>query len=105
MSPITQKGDAVCLSVRVQPRSSKSGVAGMYGDQIRICLRSAPVDNAANKECCELVAKALGVPRSSVSVMNGASSRSKVLKVEGIDPETAQAALAPYLDDKKGSRA
>lgn len=105
MSPITQKGDAVCLSVRVQPRSSKSGVAGMYGDQIRICLRSAPVDNAANKECCELVAKALGVPRSSVSVMNGASCRSKVLKVQGIGLATAQAALAPYLDEKKGSKA
>jgi uncharacterized protein len=95
--PISQKGDAVCLSVRVQPRSSKSGVAGMYGEQIKICLKSAPVENAANKECCELLAKALGVPRSSVSVMNGASSRSKVLKVEGVTPSAVRAALAATL--------
>jgi len=97
MSPISLKSDAVCLSVRVQPRSSKSGIAGMYGEQIRICLKSAPVDNAANKECCELLAKALGVPRSSVSVMNGASSRSKVLKVEGMTIAAARASLDPLL--------
>jgi uncharacterized protein (TIGR00251 family) len=99
MSPINQKGDAVCLSVRVQPRSSKSGVAGMHGEQIKICLKSAPVDNAANKECCELLAKALGVPRSSVSVMNGASSRSKVLKVEGVTPADVREALADSLGE------
>ena len=102
MSPISQKGDAVCLSVRVQPRSSKSGVAGMHGEQIKICLKSAPVDNAANKECCELLAKALGVPRSSVSVMNGASSRSKVLKVEGVTPADVREALADSLGEAEG---
>ena len=100
MPPISQKGDAVCLSVRVQPRSSKSGVAGMYGEQIKICLKSAPVDNAANKECCDLLAKALGVPRSSVSVLNGASSRSKVLKVEGVAPSVVREALASVLGDE-----
>jgi uncharacterized protein (TIGR00251 family) len=100
MSPISQKGDAVCLSVRVQPRSSKSGVAGMYGEQIKICLKSAPVDNAANKECCELLAKALGVPRSSVSVLNGASSRSKVLKIEGLTPFAVREALSSVLGDE-----
>jgi uncharacterized protein (TIGR00251 family) len=99
MSPISQKGDAVCLSVRVQPRSSKSGVAGMYGEQIKICLKSAPVENAANKECCDLLAKALGVPRSSVSVMNGQSSRSKVLKVEGVTPADVREALADKLGE------
>ena len=102
MSPISQKGDAVCLSVRVQPRSSKSGVAGMHGEQIKICLKSAPVDNAANKECCVLLAKALGVPRSSVSVMNGASSRSKVLKVEGVTPADVREALADSLGEAEG---
>ncbi|AOS84416.1 hypothetical protein BIU88_09910 [Chlorobaculum limnaeum] len=100
MSPISQKGDAVCLAVRVQPRSSKSGVAGMHGEQIKICLKSAPVDNAANKECCELLAKALGVPRSSVSVMNGASSRSKVLKAEGLTPSAVREALSSVLGDE-----
>lgn len=75
----------------------------MYGQQLRICLKSAPVDDAANRECCDLVAKVLGVPRSGVSVMNGKSSRSKVLKVEGVAFEAAQAALAPHLVKTDGN--
>ncbi|HHE31076.1 MAG TPA: DUF167 domain-containing protein [Chlorobaculum parvum] len=99
MSCISQKGDAACVAVRVQPRSSKPGIAGRYGEQVKICLKSAPVDNAANKECCQLLAKALGVTRSSVSVMNGQTSRSKVLKVEGMMPSELREALAHVLGD------
>ena len=50
----------------------------------------------------ELLAKALGVPRSSVSVMNGASSRSKVLKVEGVTPADVREALAGSLGEPEG---
>ncbi|NTU68179.1 MAG: DUF167 domain-containing protein [Chlorobiaceae bacterium] len=97
MAAISQKGDGVCLSVRVQPRSSRSGVAGMYGQSVKICLKSAPVDDAANLECCTLLAKVLGVPRSRVSVVSGRSSRSKVMKIEGLAAADVESALAPYL--------
>lgn len=97
---VGQKGGNACLSVRVQPRSSKSSIAGRYGEQVKICLKSAPVENAANKECCHLLAKTLGVPRSSVSVMNGATSRNKVLKVEGMTPSELRTALADKLGEK-----
>ncbi|HWR01428.1 MAG TPA: DUF167 domain-containing protein [Chlorobaculum sp.] len=104
MPAISQKGDGVCISVRVQPRSSKSAVAGMYGESFRICLKSAPVDDAANKECCGLVARMLGVSRSSVSVMNGNSSRSKVLKVEGLSVAAVEKALAQHLGTSSGAQ-
>jgi hypothetical protein len=94
---ISQKSDGVCLSVRVQPRSSRSGVAGLYGESVRICLKSAPVDDAANQECCILLAKLLGVSRSSVSVVSGRSSRSKIMKIEGLSVVDVEAVLAPYL--------
>lgn len=98
MAVISQKGDGVCLSVRVQPRSSRSGVAGLYGESVRICLKSAPVDDAANQECCALLAKLLGVSRSSVSVVSGRSSRSKIMKVEGLAVSAVETALSPYLE-------
>lgn len=97
MAVISQKSDGVCLSVRVQPRSSRSGVAGLYGESVRICLKSAPVDDAANQECCILLAKLLGVSRSSVSVVSGRSSRSKIMKIEGLSVVDVEAVLAPYL--------
>ena len=97
MAVISQKGDGVCLSVRVQPRSSRSGVAGMYGESVRICLKSAPVDDAANQECCLLLAKLLGVSRSSVSVVSGRSSRSKIMKIEGVVVADVESVLASYI--------
>jgi hypothetical protein len=97
MSVVTQKQDGVCISIRVQPRSSRSGVAGLYGESVRICLKSAPVDDAANMECGVLLAKLFGVPRSSVTLVSGRSSRSKVMKIEGLSVASAEAVLAPYF--------
>lgn len=104
MAAISAKGDGVVISVRVQPRSSRSVIAGMYGESVRICLKSAPVDDAANRECCALLSKLLGVPRSSVSVISGKSSRSKNMKVEGMTVQATEAALAPYLDTPSSSK-
>ncbi|MCE1274830.1 MAG: DUF167 domain-containing protein [Chlorobiaceae bacterium] len=98
MAAITQKGDGACLSIRVQPRSSRSGVAGMYGESIRICLKSAPVDDAANQECCQLLSKILGVPKSNVTVQSGRTSRSKILRVDGLTASAVGEILAPYLE-------
>ncbi|NTV02957.1 MAG: DUF167 domain-containing protein [Chlorobiaceae bacterium] len=97
MAVLTQKQDGVCISIRVQPRSSRSGVAGLYGESVRICLKSAPVDDAANLECSTLLSRLFGVPRSSVSLVSGRSSRSKVMRIEGLSVAAAEAVLAPYL--------
>lgn len=97
MAAISQGEDGVRLSIRVQPRSSRSGVAGMYGESVRICLKSAPVDDAANQECCALLAKLFGVPKYRVSVLSGRSSRSKVVQVDGLSAAAVESLLAPYL--------
>jgi hypothetical protein len=103
MSAVTEKGDGVVLSIRVQPRSSRSGIVGMYGESVRVCLKSAPVDDAANRECCALLAKLFGVSRSSVSVISGKSSRSKIMRIEGLSAQAAEKVLAPYLDTPSSS--
>lgn len=97
MALFSQKKDGVCISIRVQPRSSRSAVAGLYGQSLRVCLKSAPVDDAANQECCALLSKLFGVPRASVSLVSGRSSRSKVIRIEGLSAPDAEALLAPYL--------
>ncbi len=103
MVAISQKGNDVRLSVRVQPRSSRSGISGMYGDRVRICLKSAPVDDAANLECCLLLSRVLGVPRSSVTVASGRSSRSKIMAIAGVTAAAVGSALAPLLDASDSS--
>lgn len=64
-------------------------MAGPYGDALRIRLAAPPVDGAANDALVRFLAERLGVARSAVRIEAGVSGRSKVVAVEGIDPETA----------------
>jgi uncharacterized protein (TIGR00251 family) len=75
--------------VRVQPRASRTEVAGPYGDAIRIRLTAPPVDGAANEALVRFLAERLDVPRSAMRIEGGATDRSKIVAVDGIDPETA----------------
>ncbi|MCW5940769.1 MAG: DUF167 domain-containing protein [Fimbriimonadaceae bacterium] len=71
------------VAVRVTPRSSRNRVEA-DGDTVRVWVNAAPTDGEANAAVCELLAKALGVPKSSVSVVRGQTSRSKRLRVDGV---------------------
>lgn len=87
-----KKGNAV-IGVRVQPRSSRSAVAGPYGELLKITLKSAPVDDAANRECCRLLSKLFSIPDSRVSIVSGATSRSKSVMLEGLSAAEARSIL------------
>jgi len=71
------------LEVKVKPNARVSslrvGDAGVWSAE----LRSPPTDGKANAELIALVAKHFNVPRSSVAIKRGASSRLKLLKIEG----------------------
>jgi uncharacterized protein (TIGR00251 family) len=89
--------DGLMLDVRVVPRSSRSGVAGGQGGEpaaLRVHLHAPPVEGAATAELIEVLASALGVPTRSVSIARGERSRSKRVRVTGIDEATARQRLA-----------
>ncbi len=71
------------LEVKVKPNARASTLrvneTGVWFAE----LRSAPTDGKANAELIELVAKHLHCPKSSISIKRGASSRLKLLKIEG----------------------
>lgn len=74
------------LGVRVTPRSSKPGIGEWKNDPggrpfLEIRVAAAPADGAANDEVVKLVSKALGVPKSSVRIVRGETSRLKRLEL------------------------
>jgi uncharacterized protein (TIGR00251 family) len=93
MSPlrITARDGVVRFRVRVQPRSSRPGVDGLHGDALRVRVGAAPVEGAANEAVTALLAEALGVARRSVRIVGGASSRTKVVEVDGVSHEAVEA--------------
>lgn len=85
------------MTVRVIPRAKRSGIDGMRGDAILVRLQAPPADGAANEELIDVIASALEVPNRSVTVVTGAKSRQKRLRVVGLDAVTAEARLASKL--------
>ena len=60
----------------------------MHGGALKIRIAAPPVDNAANRELIEFVARQLGVAKSGVRIVSGTTSRRKVLEVDSTSPET-----------------
>jgi uncharacterized protein (TIGR00251 family) len=73
----------------VQPRASRTEIAGRHGDAIRIRVAAPPVDGAANEAIVRFLADRLVVPRAAVQLERGAGGRSKVVSVAGLDADTA----------------
>ena len=81
---VREVSECVRFAVRVQPRASRSEIAGVHGDAMKIRLSAPPVDGAANDALLELLADAFGVARRAVRIVGGVSSRRKVVEVEGV---------------------
>lgn len=73
------------FSVHVRPRARRASVGGDHGGALQVRVRAAPVDGAANDEVIASVARALGLRRSEVELIGGATSRTKRLRAAG-DP-------------------
>ena len=71
------------LEVRVIPRAARSQIAGVRDSALLVRLNAPPVDGAANEALITLIAQALDIPRRHVSIVSGASSRTKRLRVKG----------------------
>ena len=85
--------DGVILSLLVQPRASKNEIIGAVEGSLKIRLTSPPVEGAANKLCCEFIAKTCGVPKRDVIIVSGEKSRHKRVKVSGLPSGQVQAAF------------
>jgi uncharacterized protein len=77
----------VRISVRVQPRASKNEVVGIHGDALKVRLTAPPVNGAANVALVELLADTIGIPARAITIVAGASSRMKVVELEGVTDE------------------
>ena len=81
------------LEIRVIPRVGRSGFAGLRDGALVVKLAAAPVDGAANDELIALFAKTLRVPKRDVQIVSGEQSRSKRVRVAGMDREQLLAEL------------
>lgn len=82
------------FSVYVQPRASRTGIAGRHGPDLKIRIASPPVDQAANEELLRFLAERLGIHRRNIRLISGVTSRRKVIEIDGVSAER----MATLLD-------
>ncbi len=85
MEFVRKSPNGVTFKVFVQPRSSKNMISGLYKDSLKIKLMAPPVEGAANKMCIKYLAKCLEVPKSSLEIISGHTSRTKNMIIRNKD--------------------
>ena len=94
MIKLTDSSAGTTFSVKVHPRAKKNAITGEIGDALKVALTAPPVDGKANEACIEFFAKLLKLPRSSVTIASGQTSRNKVIRVAGLTSRQVRERLA-----------
>ena len=81
------------LRVRVSPSARRTEIAGRHGDGWKVRVAAPPEDGRANEAVLRLLAERLGLPRRAVAIVSGHTAREKVVELDGISRERAEAGL------------
>ena len=88
--PLTQRADGVAIAVRLTPRAAADRIRGLARNAagapvLLVSVTAVPEKGKANAALIRLLAKAWSVPKTSLTVISGASDRNKVILASG-DP-------------------
>ncbi len=97
MIPIRDTAAGATFAVKVHPRAKRSAIAGEIGDALKISLTAPAIEGRANQACIEFLAEVLRVPKSSISIAAGETSRQKVIRVAGLAAAEVGARLESHL--------
>ncbi|MBZ5567041.1 MAG: DUF167 domain-containing protein [Acidobacteriia bacterium] len=97
MLKISDTPHGATFAVRLHPRAKKNAITGSLGDALKISLTALPVEGRANDACIEFLADLLKLPRSSITIAAGQSSRNKLIRIAGVSAAEVGARLRRAL--------
>lgn len=97
MLPLRDTNGAFQFAVRVQPAAKREGIAGLYGDAFKIAINAPAVDGKANSALIRYLATIFRVPASDIHIVAGKTSRSKIVRVDGVTATAAASIIASLL--------
>ena len=84
MIAVSMHEEGCVLPVRAQPGARKNGIAGEQAGALKVLVTAPPEDGKANKSILEVLRKALGLKRSQIDLLSGATSRDKRILIRGL---------------------
>lgn len=95
---ITLKDDGVLLKIRISPNASKNQII-QDGDIIKLKVTAQPIENKANKAVIEYLSKQLKVPKTSITIVKGETSKDKTLFIKTSDADKKNDIKKTILQD------
>jgi uncharacterized protein len=95
----------ISVALRVTPRGGRDDIDGLETlangrTVLKVRVRAIADGGEANRAVTDLLARALGVPKASVRILSGTTSRLKQIAVNG-DPASLGATLRALVAAKK----
>jgi uncharacterized protein len=87
--------DGCTLAARVHPGARANAITGVLDGALKISLTTPPTDGRANEALIAFLAEQLRIPRARITLLTGATSRSKTLRIAGKSAAEVEAALSP----------
>jgi uncharacterized protein len=78
------------LAIHTQPGARKNEVAGIHGEALKVRVAAPPLEGRANAALAAFIAAALGVPKNSVTVVKGGTSRRKTVLIAAPQADPAR---------------
>lgn len=94
MSWLHAEAQSVTLTLHIQPGAKKTEVAGEHGEALKIRLHAPPVEGQANAHLIAFLAQRLAVPKAAVTLISGATSRAKRVRITHVDAAQVRQALS-----------
>lgn len=96
---LTAAAGGVAVRVKAVPGASRTRIAGLLGDRVKVAVAAPAEGGKANAALCATLAEALGVSARQASVTAGATQPRKTVTVLGVTPEAAAERLAEAMAD------
>jgi len=94
MLAVSEKNGSALFSVRVKPGGKKDELLGVHDGALKLSVKAPPIEGKANRAVTKFISKILGVAPSRVDIVSGESSRTKRVRVEGMDAQEVKKILS-----------
>jgi len=91
MKPLeaTDDGRGCRLHLHIAPRASRTEIAGLHGDRVKLRVAAPPADGEANAAIVDFLCDELGVRKRDITWISGQTGKRKTLEIHGVTPASA----------------
>lgn len=97
MPDIRESSEGVLLEIKVSPSSGKNMISGVHNGRLKVIVSAPPEKSKANDALIKLLSSVLDIPKGSIEIKRGITSREKTVLIRNLSRETLTGILVTIL--------